>query len=231
MKRDDGFTVLESLVALLLTALLIQGGWAVVATLRRSGERVAEISEGLETVRTVAWILAEEVSGGSPQRDWWSGGGDTLALRAYRGLAVVRGRDAEGRVTVCYRGIRNPNPEKDSILFLAGDGGWTPHALLSRVRRDPGCMGEGEGWEEVWSIDPEAGGPVLGRVYERGSYHLSGQALRYRRGAGGRQPLTPLRVAEGVLEEDPSEGGLRWRVLLSWSGSSSDSLPWSGWIR
>jgi type II secretory pathway component PulJ len=231
MRGDGGFTLVESLVVLLLTALLIQGGWSVVATLVRSGERVAEISEGMETIRTVAWILEEEVSGGLPNRDWWPGGADTLALRAYRGLALVQGREADGQVTVCYRGIRNPNPEKDSVLFLAGDAGWTAHALLARVRRDPGCLDGAAGWEEVWRLDPEPREPVLGRVFERGSYHLTAGALRYRRGAGGRQPLTPVRVAEGTLEQAPADGGLRWGVLLSWSGENGDSIPWSGRIR
>jgi type II secretory pathway component PulJ len=231
MRGEGGFTLVESLVVLLLTALLIQGGWAVVATLVRSGERVAEISEGMETIRTVAWILEEEVSGGSPNRDWWPGGADTLGLRAYRGLALVQGREADGQVSVCYRGIRNPNPEKDSVLFLSGDAGWTAHALLSRARRDPGCLEGTGGWEEVWHVEPEPRGPVLGRVFERGSYHFSAGAFRYRRGAGGRQPLTPVRIAEGFLEEVGADGGLRWGVLLSWSGTNGDSIPWSGRIR
>jgi len=231
MRGDDGFTLAESLVVLLLTALLIQGGWSVVATLVRSGERVAEISEGMETIRTVAWILEEELSGGLPNRDWWPGGADTLALRAYRGLALVQGREAVGQVTVCYRGIRNPNPEKDSVLFLSGDAGWTAHALLARARGDPGCLEEAGGWEEVWRVDPEPLEPVLGRVFERGSYHLADGAFRYRRGAGGRQPLTPVRIADGTLEEVPGQGGLRWGLLLSWSGMKGDSIPWSGRIR
>jgi type II secretory pathway component PulJ len=232
MKGGGGFTLLESLVVVLLSALLVQGGWAVFATLWRGGERVGEISEGLETVRTVAWLLEEEVSGGLPGRDWWPGGGDTLPLRAYRGLALVDGRDAAGQVLVCYRGIRNPNPEKDSVLFLGGDGSWRPHALLSRVRGDAGCMGGGEGWREVWRVEPEPGETVLGRVFERGSYHLTGGAFRYRRGAGGRQPLTPLRVAEGSLDGDgASGGGLLWALRLSWSGPGGDTLLWSGRIR
>jgi type II secretory pathway component PulJ len=231
MRRDGGFTLMESLVVLLLTALLIRGGWAVVATLVWSAERVAEISEGMETIRTVAWILEEEVSGALPNRDWWPGRADTLALRAYRGLALVQGREIDGQVTVCFRGIRNPNPEKDSVLFLSGDAGWTAHALLSRLRRDSGCLDGVGGWEEVWRLDPEPRRPVLGRVFERGSYHFADGAFRYRRGAGGRQPLTPVRIAEGTLEEAPPDGGLRWGVLLSWSGTSGDSIPWSGRIR
>ncbi|HIF20809.1 MAG TPA: hypothetical protein EYQ27_02630 [Gemmatimonadetes bacterium] len=40
---------------------------------------------------------------------------------------------------------------------------------------------------------------VLARLFERGSYHISGKALRYRRGGAGRQPLTPE-----VLDTPPS---------------------------
>ncbi len=56
---------------------------------------------------------------------------------------------------------------------------------------------------------------VLARLFERGSYHVSGAALRYRRGRGGRQPLTPE-----VFDTPPSgfvkEGGslaLEWMRL------------------
>jgi hypothetical protein len=43
---------------------------------------------------------------------------------------------------------------------------------------------------ELWSVDPPVPGALVVRVFERGSYHVSGGALRYRRGMGGRQPLT-----------------------------------------
>ena len=93
-------------------------------------------------------------------------------------------------------------------------------------------MGDGEGWEELWEVEPLPGGALFGRVYERGSYHLTLGALRYRRGGGGRQPLTPLRVAEGSLEagEGPRVG-LLWTLLLSDPWRDGDTLAWSGWIR
>ena len=43
---------------------------------------------------------------------------------------------------------------------------------------------------ELWTIDPPVPGALVARIFERGSYHVSGGALRYRRGMGGRQPLT-----------------------------------------
>jgi hypothetical protein len=38
---------------------------------------------------------------------------------------------------------------------------------------------------------------VLVRFFERGSYHLADDAFRYRRGGGGRQPLTVERIGPG----------------------------------
>jgi len=227
-----GFTLLEALVVILLTAMVVQGGWAVFATFRRAGGKAGDEAEGLETARTVAWILGEELSGSVPQRDWWTGGGDSVSLRAYRGLVFVEGSAPGGEIRVCYRGIRSPNPAKDSVLFLGERGIWSAYALRSRARGDPGCMGAGKGWEELWTVEPEWSGEVLGRLFERGSYHLTGGALRYRRGGGGRQPLTPLRIAEGTLEPGGgTEGGLRWVLHLSLPGGGADALPWSGWVR
>jgi hypothetical protein len=232
MKGRRGIGLVESLVVLLLSLLVIQVGWSAFGVLRRAAGGAADLSEGLETVRTVAWILEEELSGGLPGRDWWAGGGDTLALRAYRGLGVVRGVGPGGEARVCYGGLRVPNPEKDSVLLLSPGGAWMPHALLARDRGAPGCLGTGEWWEETWTLDPEPTGALLARVFERGSYHLTQGALRYRRGAGGRQPLTPLRIGEGRLQEEAlPDFGLRWAVRLSRPGGGLDTLTWSGWAR
>ncbi|MGW8267742.1 MAG: hypothetical protein ACWGSQ_15360 [Longimicrobiales bacterium] len=220
------------MVVLLLTGLVVQGGWTVLATLRKAGEETAETAEGLETVRTAAWLLEEELGGSLPLRDWWAGEGDSVSLRAYRGLALVTGTEAGGGTEVCYRGIRNPNPDKDSILFLTDGGSWRAHALTGRSRGERGCLGDGEGWEEVWEVEPPSDGALLGRVYERGSYHLALGALRYRRGGGGRQPLTPPRIAEGSLEAgEGAHGGLRWTLFLSDPEKDRDTLAWSGRIR
>jgi len=232
MREPQGFTLVEAVVAIALTALVIQGGWSVLATLRRSGEKASASAERLETVRTVAWILEQELAGGRPGGDWWPGDGDTLGLRAYRGLAVVRDSSGGGTLEVCFRGMRAPNPAKDSVLLLSGSGLWTPHALVSRVRGEAGCFGGTDGWVERWTMEPMARGSVFGRVFERGSYHLADMALRYRRGAGGRQPLTPLRIAAGEMTEGGWDGeGLQWSIRLSDAFGAGDTLPWRGRIR
>jgi hypothetical protein len=48
-----------------------------------------------------------------------------------------------------------------------------------------------------WSELSEGARPSLVRLFESGEYHLADGALRYRRGGGGRQPLTPERLGLG----------------------------------
>jgi len=232
VNREAGFSLLEALLGILLTGLLVHGGWSVLSLARKAGERVGEMAEELETVRTVAWILSEELSGGQEGRDWWLGVPDTVALRAFRGVAFPRGTDPDGGWRVCFRGSRSPNPEKDSVLVLAGDGQWRPHGLKARLRVAGACLEDEEGRGEVWALEPEAGAGVFGRLFERGSYHATQGALRYRRGAGGRQPLTPLRIQKALIQgtEGPG-GGVRWRISVSSRTNGGDPLPWTGRVR
>lgn len=228
-----GFTVVEALVTLLLLAVVVQGGWAVFSSFRRGAERVALAAQRLETIRTVGWVLSEELSGGRLGQDWWPGGStDSLSLRAYRGVAWVVESMGESPVRVCYRGIRNPNPEKDSILALGEDGVWFPLALLDRARGASGCAGGGEGWTESWTVEEEGRGWLLGRIFERGSYHFSQGALRYRRGGGGRQPLTAENLLSGAFHTASGPfGGVDWIVEVGVQGVTADSLPWRGRLR
>lgn len=229
-RREEGISVLETLFVLILLAAVAQGGWTVLAQYRKAASDVAERAEGLETVRTIAWLLPEEVSGGRPEEDWWASGGDSLALRAFRGVGLVKGGEVGGdELRVCFRGIRSPNADKDSVLLLGKDGRWRAHELLGRVRAEDECPGLGGGWEEVWTLSPDPGDAILGRVYERGSYHLVNGALRYRRGEGGRQPLTPERLKSGRLVLPDGEGaGLSWEVALARARSGADSSIWRG---
>jgi hypothetical protein len=197
---------------------------------------VAHRAEGLETIRTIAWLLPEEVSGGRAGRDWWIEHGDSLTLRAFRGLALIEGGPVQTRVVrVCFRGVRSPDPEKDSVLLLGVDGSWRAHDLEDRVRVSSGCPGLDEGSEEKWTLSPAPSGALLARVFERGSYHLADGALRYRRGEGGRQPLTPERIRTGSFL-GPAEGGhpFAWEIALGGplggprALSGSETLLWRG---
>lgn len=229
-----GFTVLEALFALSLLGLVLHGGWSVFATFRRAAESAEVSAQGLETVRTVGWILSQELSGGVPGTDWWAGEGDSLGLRAFRGLALARHRTPGGEVVVCYRGVRNPNPEKDSVLVLGSDGNWRARGLAGRSSGAEGCWDGVEGREEIWTVEePEPQEEwYLARVFERGSYHLADGALRYRSGAGGgRQPLTAPNLREGRFRISPGEvPGLDWHLTLE-AGRRGAGMAWRGRVR
>ncbi len=232
-----GFSLAEALVSLLLVGVVVQGAWWLAARMARGGGWVAERAEGLEAVRTLAWVLSEELAGGEEGWAWWGeAGGDSVALRAFRGWGLVEGGEpAADRIRVCYRGLRSPDPGKDSVVALGGGGLWTVHALAARRWTGRPCSHPAAkvmalGQQEVWTLAPgPAGeGPIVVRLFERGSYHLTEGALRYRRGGGGRQPLTPERLAEGGL---PGGGRRTWRVVLDgegWKGLREAELPGGG---
>ena len=113
-------------------------------------------------------------------------------LRAFRGTGIVCPPDGiSNELVVSFRGDRQPDPEKDSVLLIGVDGSRTV-AGLSGVGTAQEACGVGPRPPALWRLDrPVPVDIVLARLFERGSYHLSGSALRYRRGGSGRQPLTP----------------------------------------
>lgn len=114
------------------------------------------------------------------------------------------------------------------------DGSWTAHDLVERTRSTEGCSWDWstESHLETWVLSPPPARTVLTRVFERGSYHLVGGALRYRRGEGGRQPLTPERIMEGRLTGHDSPGdALVWNLVLSTPPGSEKGSRWRGSLR
>jgi hypothetical protein len=225
-RPPQGASVMEAILSILVLSVLVPGAWSVVVRHHTGALGAAERAEALETVRTSAWLLREELSGGAPEQDWWLGE-DTVALRAFRALGLVREGSVTGQdLRACVRGVRMPNPEKDSVLILGADGLWRGHELERRVRSGGECP-EWEGaWEERWTVAPEPTHPLLGRIFERGSYHFADGALRYRRGSGGRQPLTPERIGEGRLRA--WDGGFRWELGIREAPGRSPGLEWRG---
>ena len=76
-----------------------------------------------------------------------------------------------------------------SVLILTADGWWKAD-LTRRASKAEACTMNLGAESEMWTVDPPVPGALVARVFERGSYSVSGGALRYRRGLGGRQPLT-----------------------------------------
>jgi hypothetical protein len=218
-----GFTLAETLVALLLGFLLIHLGLDALSRLRSARERMASRADALVAVRVSAHVMRRELNQGIEGLDWRLDA-DSIGMRAFRGTAVVCGADPSWtRLLVAFTGDRMPDPTKDSLLLLTPEGGREARALESIAPPTAPCLGPEGSQPATWLLDAGAPAPtVVARLFERGSYHLSGSALRYRRGAGGRQPLTP--------EVWSSE--TRWTRSAGWVGIEllpSDARAGRGW--
>ena len=182
-----------------------QGGLAA-----RSHDRVRVT----DLVRTTALVMRAELRyAAAPDL---TAGPDSVRLRAIRGSGVICSRDG-GVLRVRYRGIRRPDPEKDSVLVVHDSATAGTVFRLSAVvgSDDASC---GPGFQLTVEGTPPGRGLVL--VFEPGTYHLADGALRYRRGRGGRQPVTETVLADGGFRADP--GTLTARLVLH-----GDSLRWA----
>jgi hypothetical protein len=226
--------VVEILVALVLLFTVLASARSVFARQGITGQAVADWREITDTWAITRTVLEEDVRAGSPGRDSWVGGGDSISLRVFRGLGVVCRPEAAGsELIVGARGLRVADPAKDSVLALGVDGRWHLAALTNRrPEPDSACAVAPGGRVEEWAIEPPVPASVILRFFERGAYHLSDGALRYRSGRGGRQPLTPLRVDSASRLE--LSGGGRIEVdlwLLGVGRGSRIHVPWRIWPR
>ena len=191
-----GSSIVEALTAMLLLIAVTGAALQILVTLRHALANVTTDAEVRETGRIARYTLAQELRMGLAGIDWVADDGDSVAVRAVRGTGVRCASVPPPRWVVRYTGLRRPDPAKDSLLVLANDGVWRV-ADLVRARARPGACGDGAGGE-VWELNPAVPGAVVGRVFERGSYHVAAGAFRYRPGRGGRQPLTAQVLRTGA---------------------------------
>ena len=178
-------------MALLLGLFLMHLGLETVLRMDRFQEHLERRHEALLSSRIARSVLRGELarSGGA-----WTSAGDSLRLRASRGTGVVCDvGPAADELLVSFRGDRYGDPAKDSVELVTSRGDITVMALRSSAPAASLCaLGVAGEETRVWRVEgtvpPDV---VLARIFEVGSYHLAGSALRYRVGGGGRQPLTP----------------------------------------
>jgi len=137
-------------------------------------------------------LLDQEWRAGRPGADQGPVQADSVRLRAFRGVGLPcpqRSVRAD-RVRVAYRGDRQPNPAKDSVLVVNEDGQWQVAALVA-VQAATGCTlpPSWAGVAQEWVVSSPVRSVALVRLFESGSYSLGAGALRYRVGRGGRQPV------------------------------------------
>jgi hypothetical protein len=205
--------VAEALVALTLGGVVVATAWGVALRQAAAVEGLAQTSRQVEAVATAALILDWELTGSelpTPR-------GRELELRAWRGWGRACDAGPDGAV-VAWRGLRRPDPRRDSLL-VATDAGATAVVPLSRSRRARPGRGEGPcvdadvvevGWPGgALRVD---GTVVWVRAFESGVYRVD-DALRYRRGRGGAQPLTEARFDPEASAWHATGSGLRLRVV------------------
>jgi len=226
LSSTHGTSVVEALVALILALLVLQLSLRALATTRQVETSLVSSADRIETLRLARSVLRRELRNGASGIDWGVEA-DSIWLRAFRGAGFVCPQgEAGARLLVAWEGVRRPAPVKDSVLLLLEDGSWVVDDLLDVEPAPIQCAADSARAVDYWTL---AGAPalpvVMGRVFERGSYHLANGALRYRGGAAGRQPLTPE-----VLATPPS--AFLWSGMnagLSLVGPNGEPM-WSGWI-
>lgn len=180
-------TLLEVLTAVAITGILL----SVIAGLLAAQVRIARTTAA-RVVSADAIRTSIAVIGGELQRataaDLHAFSVDSIALRFFRGTGVVCG-GAAMRTYVDYRGDRQPDERKDSVVVIRDDGSSGAAALIGARVVDTCAPQTGAVTWEMRTLPHEPRAALL-LLFESGSYYLTSRALRYRLGAEGRQPLT-----------------------------------------
>jgi hypothetical protein len=249
-----GHTLAELTVTLFLAGFLGATLAALVGGATRSLQDLVPRSEAAEVRRTVGAILHEELSVGVAGRDWHLDGERAVVLRAFRGYGRVCGPAADGSSwLVAWVGQRAPDPARDSLLVLQAGGNWVATPLVGHASQGTDAVGTclPESGEAVaaWvvpdvpppvhavGVEGHAGDPlsterpVLARYFETGRYSLEDGAFRYRRGAGGRQPLTPERVDRAsrfhpIAGTDEGRTGIEVELVLDLARGAHTTDRW-----
>jgi hypothetical protein len=191
----QGSALLELLTA---TVLLMMLAAACAALIRADAMVVLAAQERSavdEAHRIAAGVLSAEYRTAT-STDTRASARDSLSGRVFRGFAIVCAQTA-GKTVARYRGLRAPDAAKDSILIAGEDA--VSDFRTTAVGRSTCPAGQDE---EIIAMTPARSLPIGAALlfFETGSYYLSTNALRYRRGGEGRQPLTEDRLREDVMD-------------------------------
>lgn len=175
--------LVEIVVALLIGALLMVAGWRSTSVVRTGVDRLQLRAARGDAHRVVGLLL--DLDGGGLVGA--TGRPNEVSVRAHRWWgATCDTTAAPGRALARVQGLRQPDPDKDSVMVVSAAGG-TFLRRLEGVRR--GAICDGEGVELVWTPEDGEAAAVALRGFEHGAYRLD-NAFRYGRGRGGAQPLT-----------------------------------------
>jgi prepilin-type N-terminal cleavage/methylation domain-containing protein len=163
MKRvRAGFSLVELTVGLALLGVIGAALVGLVQSVQRLARAQGARVELAEALRIAGTVLTGEVRVLEPGADLGVLTVDSVVLRAFRGAGVVCGAVGE-EALVRYRGLRDPEPDKDSVLVLGPEEAEQAVVLGASAAVPTGCAA-GEG-EEVYrwrlGVKSPAGTPVL----------------------------------------------------------------------
>lgn len=178
-------TLLETLMAVTLSSMVTATGVAVICAQARVANQATTRSEGNDGKRAAGLILRAELAAIDPHSDVRSVARDSITTRVFRGIATVCGR-RDSLTIVRYDGLRLPDPAKDSALQLVVENA----ASIRRVLEQGSCVQHTNDRVLTLVLSEPATLGSMWLIFESGSYQLHTNALRYRRNAENRQPIT-----------------------------------------
>ncbi|HEY0809273.1 MAG TPA: hypothetical protein VGD49_03890 [Longimicrobiales bacterium] len=186
MRVRRGSALIEALLASVLLVLVAATAATVLRTQSRIASDISLRGERNDAARSALLTLQAELQSIDPRPDLHAVGRDSIATRLFRGIAIVCG--ARDSITFArYRGLRLPDATKDSALQLGVEN---VVAVQTAATSAQTCFPAPD--EQVLALNlgilPPPNSTWL--IFETGAYHLSTNALRYRRGAESRQPIT-----------------------------------------
>ena len=186
MRGRAGFALIEVIVAGALAAIVLACAALLLQAQSRLATNTSTRSERNDAARSALLTLRAELQTVTPRFDVRAVARDSIASRIFRGVGVVCGFRT-GATFVRFKGLRLPDPAKDSLVQAGIEN---TAQLTSVADAESACSHHPD--ENVlamsWSAPATVGSVWL--IFESGAYHLSTNALRYRRGAETRQPIT-----------------------------------------
>lgn len=223
-----GYSLAEATVALFLAGALIVCLASILQAVGRLATAHERVSAAAETERTVAAVLGAELRIQTANDAAFDA--DSVRLRAFRAGGTVCTADDSG-ITLAYRGLRMPEPDKDSVLLVGAGAEAVADVASFSVAAD--CHRDGGIGLRLATAGPPADlvRPVYALLFETGAYSISASALRYRRGAGGRQPVTATNLSTrgSALAHRASDGAAAAAVVTMRPAGSPDAgrTTWS----
>ena len=195
MRSRAGAALLELLTAMTLLGLLTAASSVLIHSQSILVRTISERAAADETLRTARSIVRAEFQDLSAA-DVRAIANDSIAARVYRGAGIVCVLDST-RVVLRYRGMRLPEPDKDSLLVIGEE---SAVAFTDAALQGDACASLPGEELVALRVERRLRLNALVLVFESGAYHLATRALRYRRGLEGRQPVTD------ELLDDPASG-------------------------